>query len=64
LITKRSHGDLIVVEDDVPVGIITEADCENVYLFTQLNKIMSKDFITLVFEMKEEGYLLLLEFIC
>ena len=47
LITKRSHGALIVVEDDVPVGIVTEADCENVDRFTQLNKIMSKDLVSL-----------------
>jgi len=47
LINKRSHGALIVVEDDVPVGIITEADCENVDRFTQLNKIMSKDLVSL-----------------
>jgi IMP dehydrogenase len=47
LITKRSHGALIVVEDDIPVGIITEADCENVDRFTQLNKIMSKDLVSL-----------------
>ena len=47
LITKRAHGALIVVEDDVPVGIVTEADCENVDRFTQLTKIMSKDLVTL-----------------
>lgn len=47
LITKRSHGALIVVEDNVPVGIVTEADCENVDRFTQLNKIMSKDLVSL-----------------
>jgi IMP dehydrogenase len=47
LITKRSHGALIVVEDDMPVGIVTEADCENVDRFTQLNKIMAKDLVTL-----------------
>ena len=47
LITKRSHGALIVEEDNVPVGIVTEADCENVDRFTQLNKIMSKDLVTL-----------------
>jgi IMP dehydrogenase len=47
LITKRSHGALIVVENDMPVGIVTEADCENVDRFTQLNKIMSKDLVTL-----------------
>lgn len=47
LITKRAHGALIVVEDNAPVGIITEADCENVDRFTQLNKIMSKDLVIL-----------------
>jgi IMP dehydrogenase len=47
LITKRSHGALIVVENEIPVGIVTEADCENVDRFTQLNKIMSKDLVSL-----------------
>jgi IMP dehydrogenase len=47
LITKRAHGALIVVDNDSPIGIVTEADCENVDRFTQLNKIMSKDLITL-----------------
>jgi IMP dehydrogenase len=47
LITKRAHGALIVVENNSPIGIVTEADCENVDRFTQLNKIMSKDLITL-----------------
>ena len=47
LITKRAHGALIVVENNSPVGIITEVDCENVDRFTQLNKIMSKDLVTL-----------------
>ena len=47
LITKRAHGALIVIENNAPVGIVTEADCENVDRFTQLNKIMSKDLVTL-----------------
>jgi len=47
LITKRAHGALIVVENNSPIGIVTEADCENVDRFTQLNKIMSKDLVTL-----------------
>ena len=46
LINKRAHGALIVVEDDKPVGIITEADCERVDRFTQLQLIMSKDLVT------------------
>jgi len=45
LINKRAHGALIVVEDGKPVGIITEADCERVDRFTQLQLIMSKDLV-------------------
>ena len=47
LINKRAHGALIVVENKKPVGIVTEADCEKVDRFTQLNKIMSKELVTL-----------------
>ena len=46
LINKRAHGALIVVEDGKPVVIITEADCERVDRFTQLQLIMSKDLVT------------------
>ena len=46
LINKRAHGALIVVEDGEPVGIVTEADCERVDRFTQLQIIMSKDLVT------------------
>jgi IMP dehydrogenase len=46
LINKRAHGALIVIEDGKPVGIITEADCERVDRFTQLQLIMSKDLVT------------------
>ena len=47
LITKRAHGALIVVESNRPIGIVTEADCENVDRFTQLKQVMSKDLVTL-----------------
>ena len=46
LINKRAHGALIIVENKKPVGIVTEADCERVDRFTQLNLIMSKDLVT------------------
>ncbi len=46
LINKRAHGALIVVEDGRPIGIVTEADCERVDRFTQLQLIMSKDLVT------------------
>ena len=47
LLNKRAHGALIVVEDGKPVGIVTEADCDRVDRFTQLQQIMSKDLVTL-----------------
>jgi IMP dehydrogenase len=47
LINKRAHGALIVVENNKPVGIVTEADLERVDRFTQLNKIMSTELVTL-----------------
>jgi IMP dehydrogenase len=48
LLNKRAHGALIVVEDQKPIGIVTEADCERVDRFTQLHQIMSKDLVTLL----------------
>jgi len=47
LINKRSHGAVVVVENNKPVGIITEADCERVDRFTQLRQIMASDLVTL-----------------
>lgn len=47
LIHKRAHGAIVVVENEKPVGIITEEDCEGVDRFTQLQQIMSKDLMTL-----------------
>ncbi len=47
LINKRAHGALIVIENNKPVGIVTEADLERVDRFTQLNKIMSTELVTL-----------------
>ena len=47
LIAKRAHGAVIVVENNKPVGIVTEADLERVDRFTQLHIVMSKDLVTL-----------------
>ncbi|MPZ86700.1 MAG: GuaB1 family IMP dehydrogenase-related protein [Nitriliruptorales bacterium] len=47
LLPKRSHGAVIVVEDGRPVGIVTEADYEDVDRFTQLHEVMSADLLTL-----------------
>jgi GMP reductase len=47
LLTKRSHGAVIVVEDGRPAGVVTEADCQGVDRFTQLQQVMSTDPLTL-----------------
>lgn len=47
LITKRAHGAVVVVEAGKPIGIVTEADCEEVDRFTQVHAVMSSDLITL-----------------
>ncbi|MDX6201402.1 MAG: dehydrogenase, partial [Frankiales bacterium] len=41
LLPKRAHGAVVVVEDDRPVGVVTEADCAGVDRFTQLREVMS-----------------------
>ena len=41
LLPKRSHGAVVVVDGDQPVGVVTEADCAEVDRFTQLSAIMS-----------------------
>ena len=47
LLGKRAHGAVIVVEDGRPVGIVTESDCAGVDRFTQLERVMSSDLLTL-----------------
>ena len=42
LIHKRAHGAIIVVENEKPVGILTEADWEGADRFTQVQRIMVK----------------------
>ncbi|GMA19797.1 inosine 5-monophosphate dehydrogenase [Arsenicicoccus piscis] len=47
LLTKRSHGAAIVVEDDRPVGLVTEADLVGVDRFTQVREVMTTEVMTL-----------------
>lgn len=48
LLTKRAHGAVIVVdEENRPVGVVTEADCSGVDMFTQLDQVMSTGLLTL-----------------
>ena len=47
LIHKRAHGAIIVVADDKPIGIVTEADWEGADRFTQVQRVMSKDLMVI-----------------
>ncbi|HQR79089.1 MAG TPA: GuaB1 family IMP dehydrogenase-related protein [Actinomycetota bacterium] len=47
VIPKRSHGAAIVVEDGVPIGVVTEHDCERADRFAQVHQVMSSDLFML-----------------
>ena len=47
LLPKRAHGGIVVIADDRPVGVVTEADCTGVDRFTQLSQVMSSELLTL-----------------
>ena len=47
LLHKRAHGAVVIVEDNKPVGIVTEEDLNNVDRFTQLAQVMSKELTTM-----------------
>jgi IMP dehydrogenase len=47
LLSKRSHGAVVVVEDERPVGIVTESDCVGAERFAQLHQVMTPDPLTL-----------------
>jgi IMP dehydrogenase len=47
LLPKRAHGAVIVVDDERPVGVVTEADCLGADRFTQLRRVMSSPVLTL-----------------
>jgi IMP dehydrogenase len=47
LLPKRAHGAVVVVEDGRPVGVVTEADCQGVDRFTQVQHVMSTELLTL-----------------
>jgi IMP dehydrogenase len=54
LLPKRAHGAVVVVEDDRPVGVVTEVDCADVDRFTQLGAVMSRDLLTLPIDIAPE----------
>ena len=47
LIHKRAHGAIIVVQDNKPIGIVTEADWEGADRFTQIKQVMVKDLLVM-----------------
>ncbi|MFD4180917.1 GuaB1 family IMP dehydrogenase-related protein [Rhodococcus sp. NPDC058514] len=46
LLPKRAHGALVVVENDRPVGVVTEASCADVDRFARLRSVAITDFVT------------------
>ena len=46
LVTKRAHNAVIVVEGDRPVGVVTAGDCAGVDRYTALERVMSRDLLT------------------
>src|SRR4051812_14899707 len=46
LLPKRAHLAAIVIDDGVPVGIVTEADCLGVDRFTQVGQVMTTGMVT------------------
>jgi IMP dehydrogenase len=47
LINKRSHGAIVIVDGNKPVGIVTEDDLASVDRFTQLSQIMTTELTTM-----------------
>jgi len=47
LMTKRSHGAVVVVENGKPIGVVTEHDGAEVDRFAQVREVMSTEMITL-----------------
>ncbi|MFZ9779741.1 MAG: IMP dehydrogenase, partial [Ilumatobacteraceae bacterium] len=48
LVHKRSHGAIVVVDDDqLPIGIFTEHDATGFDRFTQISNVMSREVFTL-----------------
>jgi IMP dehydrogenase len=46
LIHKRAHGAAVVVADDRPVGLVTEASCAGVDRFARVRDVALTDFVT------------------
>lgn len=47
LLHKRSHGAVVVVDDQEVTGLVSEADCKGVDRFTLVRDVMTKNLLTL-----------------
>jgi IMP dehydrogenase len=47
LLPKRAHGAAVVLDDDRPIGVVTQVDLQGVDRFTQVGQVMSGDPATL-----------------
>lgn len=47
LIAKRAHNAVIVVDGDLPIGVVTDTDFVDVDRFTGVDRVMSTDLLTL-----------------
>jgi IMP dehydrogenase len=47
LMPKRSHEIVVVVEDGIPVGVVTDGACQGVDRFTQLSEVMAPEPLTI-----------------
>jgi IMP dehydrogenase len=47
VIPKRSHGAAIVLADGIPIGVVTEGDCQQADRFAQVHQVMSSDLFVL-----------------
>ena len=47
LIHKRSHGAIVIVDGNKPVGIVTEDDLAGVDRFTQVSQVMTQELTTM-----------------
>lgn len=55
LIGKRAHGAAVVVDAGMPVGVVTEADCQGVDRFTQVDQVMTAHPTTVDLGIVEQG---------
>ncbi len=61
LLPKRATGAVMVVHEDKPVGVVTDADCVGVDRFAQLHRVMSSPVLTVPDRVDARGVFELLD---